>query len=351
MWCLPARALRHSRADETAPTILPVSVDGPIGVNESRPDLGSTRCPHPPGAQRCRRARSRLGESWSLQIATAAAILPSPSSGTRDLTISLPIKAPAFDALHPRSTADGGRSLDGSSYPIDGRRLGENVTAGIQHQGHGAPLIELLCFVSDGYTVRLDSRRLSAAGPCGEPIAAAQAARWLNPRAPSAELDLGILSLELPGARSVRGRDNHPTRNSTAYRVVLTFDQALPEQFDLHAPDVWSRGIRHPVKVFGFRSLPNRGRGLCEGLQQRCIVSMTAPRTRSQPASAQPFSGCVRFCRREEPPRLAYRLQHPADNEWVALAPRCFGAAGPCTALGPWNGSHSCDPFRPKHAR
>jgi hypothetical protein len=63
---------------------------------------------------------------------------------------------------------------------------------------------------------------------------------------------------------SVRGRDRYPEEKKTSYRVVLTFDQALPVQFDLHAPDVWLKGTKYPVRVFGFRNFPNRGLGLCE---------------------------------------------------------------------------------------
>ena len=104
----------------------------------------------------------------------------------------------------------------------------------------------------------------AGATPSGKTIAVAKAALWLNPLVQGSDPELGDLPLELRGDGSVRGRDNYPQQKITVYRVVLAFDQRLPEQFDLHAPDVWLKGMRCPVRVFGFRTFPNRGLGLCE---------------------------------------------------------------------------------------
>ena len=173
--------------------------------------------------------------------------------------------ASGFDTLHPRSTADCTRHIDGSSYAIDGHGLGDNdVSADIHQQGHAAPFMELVYFVVDGDTLRLDSRQFTAAGPSGETIAIAKAALWLNPLVQGSDPELGDLPAEFRGDGSVRGRDGFPEQKKTIYRVVLTFDQALPEQFDLHAPQVWLKGTRYPIRVFGFRNFPNRGLGLCE---------------------------------------------------------------------------------------
>jgi hypothetical protein len=121
--------------------------------------------------------------------------------------------APRFNSLHPRSTADCTRYIDGSSYPIDGRSLGENdVSAGIHQQGHAAPFIELVYFVFDGSTLRLDSRQFTAATPSGKTIAVAKAALWLNPLVQGSDPELGDLPVELRGDGSVRGRDNENDR-------------------------------------------------------------------------------------------------------------------------------------------
>lgn len=147
--------------------------------------------------------------------------------------------APGFDALHPRSTADCTQHIDGSAYPSNGRRLGENdVSAGIQQQGNTPPFIDLMYSVSNRDTLRLDSREFTAVGHSGETIAKASAALWLNPLVHGSAPELGDLPVELRGDGSVRGRDRYPEEKKTFYRVVLTFDQALPEQFDLHAPDI-----------------------------------------------------------------------------------------------------------------
>jgi hypothetical protein len=174
--------------------------------------------------------------------------------------------APGFDSLHPRSTADCTRYIDGSSYAIGGRSLGENdVSAGMHQQGHAAPFIELVYFVLDGDTMRLDSRQFTATTPSGKTIAVAKAALWLNPLVQGSDPEqLGDLPVELRGDGSVRGRDNYPDQKITVYRVILAFDRALPEQFDLRAPDVWLKGTRYPVRIFGFRTFPNRGLELCE---------------------------------------------------------------------------------------
>jgi len=173
--------------------------------------------------------------------------------------------APGFNSLHPRSTADCTHYIDGSSYPIDGQTLGENdVSAGMHQQGHAAPFIELVYSVLDGDTLRLDSAQFTAATPSGKTIAVAKAALWLKPLVQRSDPELGDLPVGLRGDGSVRGRDNYHEQKITVYRVVLTFDQALPEQFDLRAPDVWLKGTRYPVRVFGFRNFPNRGLGLCE---------------------------------------------------------------------------------------
>jgi hypothetical protein len=173
--------------------------------------------------------------------------------------------APGFSTLQPRSTADCTRHLDGSSFAIGSQRLGENdVSAGIQQQGHAAPFIELMYDVSNGDTLRLDSRQYTATTPSREIIAVAKAALWLNPFVQGPDPELGDLPVELRGDGSVRGRDDYHEQQKTVYRVVLAFDQALPEHFDLHAPDVWLKGTKYPIRVFGFRSFPNRGLGLCE---------------------------------------------------------------------------------------
>ncbi len=86
-----------------------------------------------------------------------------------------------LDLLHPRSTADCTHYIDGSSYSIDGRSLGENdVNPGMHQQGRAAPFIELVYFVLDGDTLRLDSRQFTAATRSGKTIAVAKAALWLN---------------------------------------------------------------------------------------------------------------------------------------------------------------------------
>ena len=139
---------------------------------------------------------------------------------------------PGLDTLHPRETADCSRHIDGSFYGINGLELGENDVGAIVFPiGKGPPLIEVSYSVVNGDIVRLDSRRFTAV---------------------------------LKGDGSTRGRDVYPTENRTLYRVVVTFDKTLPEQFDLRTPDVWLKDKKYPVRVFGFRNFAGRGLGLCQ---------------------------------------------------------------------------------------
>jgi hypothetical protein len=76
--------------------------------------------------------------------------------------------------------------------------------------------------VSNGDTLRLDSREFTAIGPSGETIAAARAAPWLNPLVQGWDPELGDLPVELRGDGNVRGWDRYPEQKKTFYRVVLT---------------------------------------------------------------------------------------------------------------------------------
>lgn len=172
---------------------------------------------------------------------------------------------PGFDTLHPRETTDCSRHIDGSFYGIDGLVLGENDVGAIVFPiGKGPPLIEVSYSVVNGDIVRLDSRRFTAVSASGETVAEAKPALLLNPLVDGEDPKLGELPTELKGDGSTRGRGVHPTENRTLYRVVVTFDKALPEQFDLRTPDVWLKDKKYPVRVFGFRNFAGRGLGLCQ---------------------------------------------------------------------------------------
>ena len=130
--------------------------------------------------------------------------------------------------------------------------------------GKGPPLIEVSYSIVNGDVVRLDSRRFTAVSASGETIAEAKPALLLNPLVDDEDPKLGELPIELKGDGSTRGRDVYPTENRTLYRAVVTFDKALPEQFDLRTPDVWLKDKKYPVRVFGFRKFEGRGLGLCQ---------------------------------------------------------------------------------------
>lgn len=190
----------------------------------------------------------------------------------RDLYAALPIAVvgcglatPGFDALHPRETLDCSRHIDGSFYGIAGEGLGRNdVGARVLSMSNRSSLIEVTYWVANGDALRLDSLRFTAASPSGEPIAVAKAALLLNPLVSGEDPQLGDLPIELRGDGSVRGRDRYPTEHRTLYRVILTFDRNLPEQFDLHLPDVWLKDKKYPVRIYGFRNFPGTGLGLCQ---------------------------------------------------------------------------------------
>jgi hypothetical protein len=170
-----------------------------------------------------------------------------------------------FDTLHPRDTTDCSHHIDGSFYGIAGEALGGNdVGAGVFRLDNGSLLIEVTYWVVKGDSIRLDSLRFTAVSSSGEPVAVAKAALLLNPLVPGEDPQLGDLPIELRGDGSVRGRDRYPTKNTTLYRVVLTFDRNLPEQFDLQLPDVWLKDKKYPVRIFGFRNFPGTGLGLCQ---------------------------------------------------------------------------------------
>jgi hypothetical protein len=172
---------------------------------------------------------------------------------------------PEFDTLHPRETRDCSRHIDGSFYCIGGRVLGENdVGAIVFPVGTSPPLIEVSYSIVNGDVVRLDSLRFTAVSASGETIAEAKPALLLNPLVDGEDPKLGELPIELKGDGSTRGRDVYPTENRTLYRVVVTFDKVLPEQFDLRSPDVWLKDKKYPVRVFGFRNFEGRGLGLCQ---------------------------------------------------------------------------------------
>ena len=172
---------------------------------------------------------------------------------------------PGFDTLHPRDTTDCSRHIEGSFYGIAGESLGRNdVGAGVFRASKGPPLIEVTYWVANGDALRLDSLQFTAVSPSGEPLAVAKAALLLNPLVSGEDPQLGNLPTELRGDGSVRGRDRYPTENRTLYRVVLTFDRNLPEQFDLHLPDVWLMDKRYPVRIYGFRNFAGTGLGLCQ---------------------------------------------------------------------------------------
>jgi hypothetical protein len=116
----------------------------------------------------------------------------------------------------------------------------------------------------NGDVVRLDSLRFTAVSAAGETIAEAKPALLLNPLVEGEDPKLGELPIELKGDGSTRGRDIYPTENRTLYRVVVSFDEILPEQFDLRSPDVWLKEKKYPVRVFGFRNFAGRGLGLCQ---------------------------------------------------------------------------------------
>jgi hypothetical protein len=170
-----------------------------------------------------------------------------------------------FNTLHPSLTADCSRRIDGSFYGIAGDRLGKNdVGAGVLYMANSAPLIEVTYWVRNGNDLRLDSLSFTATSSSGDVIAVAKAALLLNPLVPREEPQLADLPNVLRGDGSVRGLDRYPTESRTLYRVVLTFDQGLPEQFDLHLPEVWLSNRKYPVRIFGFRNFPGTGLGLCE---------------------------------------------------------------------------------------
>lgn len=170
-----------------------------------------------------------------------------------------------FDTLHPRQTTDCSHHIDGSFYGIGGRVLGENdVGAIVFRMGTSPPLIEVSYSIVNGDVVRLDSLRFTAESASGETIAEAKPALLLNPLVKDEDAKLGEVPIELKGDGSTRGRDVYPTEKSTLYRVVLTFDKVLPEQFDLRSPDVWLKEKKYPVRVFGFRNFEGRGLGLCQ---------------------------------------------------------------------------------------
>lgn len=190
--------------------------------------------------------------------------------GTRYVALSIAIVGcgladPQFDTLHPRQTSDCSHHIDGSSYGIGGRPLGENdVSAFVFRTGAAAPLIEVNYFIVNGDTVRLDSLLFTAVSASGETIAEAKPALLLNPLVRDEVAKLGEMPIELKGDGSTRGRDVYPSEHRTLYRVVVTFDNNLPEQFDLRSPDIWLNGKKYPVRVFGFRTFEGRGLGLCE---------------------------------------------------------------------------------------
>jgi hypothetical protein len=172
---------------------------------------------------------------------------------------------PGFDTLHPRETTDCSRHIDGSFYGIGGRPLGENdVGAIVFPTGTRPPLIEVNYSIVNGDVVRLDSLRFTAVSASGETIAEAKPALLLHPLVDGEDPKLGELPNELKGDGSTRGRDVYPSENRTHYRVVVTFDKVLPEQFDLRTPDVWLKDKKYPVRVFGFRNFQGRGLGLCQ---------------------------------------------------------------------------------------
>lgn len=172
---------------------------------------------------------------------------------------------PGFDTLHPRQTSDCSHHIDGSSYGIGGRALGENdVGAFVFRMGASPPLIEVNYFIVNGDAVRLDSLQFTAVSASGETIAAAKPALLLNPLVKDEVAKLGEVPIELKGDGSTRGRDVYPSEHRTLYRVVLTFDKSLPEQFDLRLPDLWLKGKKYPVRVFGFRTFEGSGLGLCQ---------------------------------------------------------------------------------------
>jgi hypothetical protein len=172
---------------------------------------------------------------------------------------------PEFDTLHPRVTRDCSRHIDGSFYGIGGQMLGENdVGAIVFPLGAGPPLIEVTYSVVNGDALRLDSLRFTAVSASGETIAEAKPALLLNPLVPGEDPKLGALPVELRGDGSTRGRDVYPAQSRTHYRVGVTFDKVLPEQFDLRSPDVWLKDKKYPVRVFGFRNFEGTGLGLCE---------------------------------------------------------------------------------------
>jgi hypothetical protein len=171
---------------------------------------------------------------------------------------------PAFDTLHPRATTDCSRHIDGSFYSIDGQSLVRNDVSAVVFRVNNSTLIEVVYWVQNGDVLRLDSSRFTAVAPSGETLAVAKPALLLNPLVSGEDPKLGDLPTELRGDGSVRGRDRHPTENTTMYRVVITFDSALPEQFDLHSPDVRLKDKKYPVRIFGFRNSTGTGLGLCD---------------------------------------------------------------------------------------
>jgi len=172
---------------------------------------------------------------------------------------------PGFNTLHPRETTDCSRHIDGSFYGIGGRVLGENdVGAIVFPMGTRPPLIEVSYSIVNGEVVRLDSLRFTAVSAAGETIAEAKPALLLNPLVEGEDPKLGELPIELKGDGSTRGRDIYPAENRTLYRVVVSFDAILPEQFDLRSPDVWLKDKKYPVRVFGLRNFAGRGLGLCQ---------------------------------------------------------------------------------------
>jgi hypothetical protein len=60
----------------------------------------------------------------------------------------------------------------------------------------------------------------------------------LNPLVKDEDAKLGEVPIDLKGDGSTRGRDIYPTEHRTLYRVVVTFDEVLHNQFDLRPPPV-----------------------------------------------------------------------------------------------------------------
>ena len=163
----------------------------------------------------------------------------------------------AWNSLHPQTTKDCTRWLDGSYFPIGSDELGTNsVGASRPETDKGEPILRFVYSVAAGATLKLDSTRFSAVTPSGSPIAVGRVSLLLNPNVKGEVPRYGEIPLELHGGSAAD--------RQTLYHVVVQFHEQLPSRFDIVLPDVWINGTKYPVRIFGYNVFSEKGTlGLC----------------------------------------------------------------------------------------